>query len=269
VTPSVILLSYGDLAIAALLLLLNAGLSLWLKLGLEKRLLVATARMIVQFTLMGLVLVWLFTNVSLWFTGLAALVMVLFAGREAIARQDRRFSGLWGYGIGTTAMAMAGILVTVFALVQIRPEPWYHPQYAIPLLGMMLGNAMNGVSLGLNNLTNGAARERIAIETRLALGQTREEALRPVVREALRTAMLPIINSMAASGIVFLPGMMTGQILAGVDPEEAVKYQLLIMFMVAGGTALGAFGAVIGGARRLSDARHRLRLDRIERLRED
>ena len=264
-----ILLSYGDLAIAAMLLLANAVLSLHFRLGLEKRLLVATVRMIGQFALIGLVLIWLFTHVSIWFTGLAALVMVLFAGREAIARQDRRFTGWWGYGIGTSAMALAGIMVTVFALVQIQPDPWYHPQYAIPLLGMILGNAMNGISLGLNNLTNGAARERVTIETRLALGQPRDEAFRPVVREALRTAMLPIINSMAASGIVFLPGMMTGQILAGVDPEEAVKYQLLIMFMIGGGTAFGAFGAVMTGARRLSDARHRLRLDRLRGYEQD
>lgn len=268
-SSQVILLGYGDLALAAVLLLVNAALSLRFRLGLEKRLIVATIRMIVQFALIGLVLIWLFTNVSIWFTGLAALVMVLFAGREAIARQDRRFVGWWGFGIGTSSMALAGILVTVFALVQIRPDPWYHPQYAIPLLGMMLGNAMNGISLGLNNLTNGAARERVAIETRLALGHSREEALRSVAREALRTAMLPIINSMAASGIVFLPGMMTGQILAGVAPEEAVKYQLLIMFMVGGGTAFGAFGAVMGGAWRLSDARHRLRLDRLQPLKED
>ena len=105
---------------------------------------------------------------------------------------------------------------------------------------------MNGVSLGLNNLTNGAAREKLAIETRLSLGQSRDEALRPIVREALRTAMLPIINSMAAAGIVFLPGMMSGLILAGVDPVEAVKYQLLIMFMVAGGTAFGSLCAILG-----------------------
>jgi len=265
----VILLTYWDLAIAASLLLFNAALSIWFRLGLEKRLIIASIRTIVQLTLIGVVLVWLFTHVSVWFTGLAVLVMVLFAGREAIARQDRRFIGWWGFGIGTSSMALAGIVVTVFALVQIQPDPWYDPRYAIPLLGMMLGNAMNGVSLGLNNLTNNAARERISIETRLALGQSRDEAMRPIVREALRTAMLPIINSMAAAGIVNLPGMMTGQILAGVDPVEAVKYQILIMFMVAGGTALGAFGAVMGGARRLSDGRHRLRLDRLQALREE
>jgi putative ABC transport system permease protein len=84
-----------------------------------------------------------------------------------------------------------------------------------------------------------------------------------VVREALRTGLLPTINSMSAIGLVFIPGMMTGQILAGVAPMDAVKYQLLVMFLIAGGTALGVVGAVLAGSYRLSDARHRLRLDRL------
>src|SRR3546814_16083821 len=91
--------------------------------------------------------------------------MVLFAGREAMARQERRLAGFWGYGIGTAAMLMAATLVTVFALTtQIRPDPWFDPRYAIPLLGMILGNAMTGVSLGLDTLTTGAWREEAAIE---------------------------------------------------------------------------------------------------------
>ena len=170
-----IFLSYTDLVIAASLLLINATLSICFSLGLEKRLAIATARMIVQFALIGIVLTWLFTNISMLYTGLAALVMIIFAGRESVARQDRRFIGWWSFGIGTSSMALAGTLATLFALAQIWPNPWYHPQYAIPLLGLILGNAMNGVSLGLNNLTNGAVRERLSIETRLALGQPRNE----------------------------------------------------------------------------------------------
>src|SRR3546814_6990234 len=166
--------------------------------------------------------------------------------------------------LGTAAMLMAATLVTVFALTtQIRPDPWFDPRYAIPLLGMILGNAMTGVSLGLDTLTTGAWREKAAIEARLALGATRREAFRTVTRGALGTALIPIVNAMSAAGLVSLPGMMTGQILAGVAPVEAVKYQLLVMFLIAGGTGLGALTAVFAGARRLSDGRHRLRLDRL------
>lgn len=259
-----ITLAWGDLALAALLVLLNAGLSLALGLGVERRLLVAAGRMVVQLLLMALVLRWLFEHQAAGLTLLAAMVMVLFAGREVMARQDRRFSGWWAYGLGTGSMLLASFLITLFALTtQVRPDPWYDARYALPLLGMVLGNTMNGISIGLNSLTTLAARDRPAIEARLALGATRWAALRHVTRHALRTGLISIINAMAAAGLVFIPGMMTGQILAGADPFEASKYQILIMFLIAGGTAVGSLSAVMLGAWRLTDGRHRLRLDRL------
>ena len=257
-------LGYGDVAIAAVLVLVNGLLSLWFALGLERQLAVATLRMVIQLVLVGLVLHALFNAESPFWTLLAALVMIAFAGRESIARQERPFAGWWSYGLGTSTVLMAAGLVTVLALTTaVRPQPWYDPRFAIPLLGMILGNTMNGISLGLNTLTVAAARERNAIEARLALGATRWEALSTVTRGALKSGMLPIINSMSATGLVSLPGMMTGQILSGVAPEQAVKYQLLIMFLIAGSTALGSLAAVMLGASRLTDQRHRLRLDRL------
>jgi putative ABC transport system permease protein len=253
-----------DLALAALLVVLNGGLSLALQLGLTRQLTIATLRMIVQLLLVGLVLEVLFSLVSPLWTGLAALAMLLFAGREIMARQERRLTGFWAYGLGTSCMLVAATLVTLFALVvQVNPDPWYHPRYALPLLGMVLGNTMTGIALGLHTLTTGLTRDRAAVEARLALGATRYEAVLPVSRAAMRTALMPIINSMAATGLVALPGMMTGQILAGADPVQAVKYQILVMFLIAGGTGLGATSAVMAGGRRLTDARHRLRLDRL------
>ena len=253
-----------DLAIAGSLVLLNGGLSLVLQLRLERQLLIATLRMIVQLLLVGLVLTKLFALVSPLWTSLAALAMILFAGREIMARQERRLTGLWSYGLGTTCMLIAATLITIFALTtQVRPDPWYHPRYGLPLLGMILGNTMTGISLGLHTLTTGLVRERDAIEAQLSLGATRYEALLPATRAAMRSALMPIVNSMAATGLVALPGMMTGQILAGIEPVEAVRYQILIMFLIAGGTGLGSLAAVMGGAHRLTDRRHRLRLDRL------
>ena len=261
---SYIELSTADLALAALLVVINGGLSLALQLGLERQLAIATLRMIVQLFLVGLVLTTLFELVSPLWTSLAALAMVAFAGREIMARQERRLAGLWSYGLGTGCMLMAAGLITVFALTTpVSPEPWYHPRYALPLLGMILGNTMTGISLGLHTLTTGLLRDRSAVEARLTLGATRRMAMLPVTRAALKSALMPIINSMAATGLVALPGMMTGQILAGVDPEQAVKYQILIMFLIAGGTGLGATAAVLACGYRLSDRRHRLRLDRL------
>jgi len=261
---TVIALDYWDLALASILVLGNAGLSLALNLGLEKKLLIAATRMVIQLALVGLVLTTLFELVSPFWTSLAALAMIAFAGREVMARQEQGFPGLWAYGLGSGAMLMAVTLVLLFALnTQIQPDPWYDPRYAIPLLGMILGNTMTGISLGLQRLTEGARQRRAAIEAQLALGADRHKAMLPVTRDALRAALMPIINSMSATGLVSLPGMMTGQILAGVAPMEAVKYQLLIMFLIAGGTALGAVTAVMGGVYRLTDQRHRLRLDRL------
>ena len=255
-----------DLLLAALLLFVNGGLSLALQLGLAKRLAWAAARMVVQLLAVGFVLKALFAAASPWLTAGAALAMILFAGREIVARQDRRLAGWWAYGLGVGCMAVAAIAVTLFALTtQIQADPWYDPRFALPLLGMVLGNAMTGIALGLDTLTTTVARERPAIEAQLALGATRMQALRPASRTALRSALMPMVNAMAAAGLVSLPGMMTGQILAGVDPVEATKYQLLVMFLLAGASALGAVLAVLGAVRRLTDARHRLRTDRLAR----
>lgn len=264
--PNYISLNYGELAVASILVLIDASLSLMFRLGIHRSLAIAAVRMTVQLAFVGMVLTALFAVVSPLWTGLAVLAMILFAGHEVLQRQQRRLSGWWSYGLGTTCMMTASILVTAFALLTaLRPSPWYDPRYAIPLLGMILGNCMTGIALGLDTLTTGLVSRRASVEAQLMLGATRWAAAAPVTRDALRSALMPTINSMAATGLVSLPGMMTGQILSGVAPAEAVKYQILVMFLIAGGTGFGAVSAVLGGVYRLTDARHRLRLDRLER----
>ncbi len=261
---NLITLDAWDLLLAALLIGLNASFSIWLRLSLERQLLIAACRMIVQLTLMGYVLKTLFAISSLPFTLAALTFMALFAGNEVRGRQGRRFIGWWSYGIGTISMFFSVTLIMAYALsTQIQPDPWYAPRYTIPLFGMILGNTMTGISLGLNTLTARVARERVSVEAQLALGATFLQAIRPLLRGAARTGFIPIVNSMAAVGLVSLPGMMTGQILSGVDPIEAIKYQMLIMFLITGGTGLGVMIAVHAGAWRLTDQRHRLRLDHL------
>lgn len=263
-SASYIALTYWDLALAASLLAINAGLSIALGLGLTRQIVVAAARMVVQLMLVGLVLKTVFTLVSPWLTLLIALLMAGFAAWEVRARQARRLSGWWSLSLGGGSMLLAGAIVTVCALtIQIQAQPWWSPQYAIPLFGMILGNTMTGISLGLDTLHETLAKERATVEAQLMLGRSRWQALGPPIRRALRGGFTPIINAMAATGVVSLPGMMTGQILAGVDPREAVKYQLLVMFLIAGATGLGVIGAVYASAWRLSDRRARLRLDRL------
>ena len=143
---------------------LNALLFIWLRLKLERQLVIAALRMLVQLSLLALVLKTLFELASPIYTGLAALSMVLFASYEVLGHQQRRLAGWWGYGVGDSSILFARTIVTVFALTtQVRPDPWYHPQFALPLLSMILGNTMTGVALGLDTLSTRLARERPAI----------------------------------------------------------------------------------------------------------
>ena len=253
-----------DLAITAALLCLLAGLSWLLRLGVGRRLLIAAGRSTVQLMLLGMILKTLFAQTSLPLLGLMALVMLAVAGYEVMARQQRRFRGLWGYGLGTLSMFLSSFTITLMALtLVIQVHPWYQPQYLIPLLGMLLGNTMSGIAIALDNLTRTAWEQRLRIEARLILGHSWQQAISEIRRDALRSGLIPIINAMTTAGIVSLPGMMTGQILAGSPPMEAAKYQLMILLLIAAGSGLGSMAAVWGGSRRLFDERERLRLDRL------
>ncbi len=253
-----------DLAITAALLCLLAGLSWLLRLGVGRRLLIAAGRSTVQLMLLGMILKTLFAQTSLPLLGLMALVMLAVAGYEVMARQQRRFRGLWGYGLGTLSMFLSSFTITLMALtLVIQVQPWYQPQYLIPLLGMLLGNTMSGIAIALDNLTRTAWEQRLRIEARLILGHSWQQAISEIRRDALRSGLIPIINAMTTAGIVSLPGMMTGQILAGSPPMEAAKYQLMILLLIAAGSGLGSMAAVWGGSRRLFDERERLRLDRL------
>jgi putative ABC transport system permease protein len=260
----VIPLSFLDLLAAACLVAGLAGVSIRMRLGLGRSILTAALRTTVQLLLVGLVLKAIFSYVHPLLLLAMALVMLGVAAREVMQRQHRRFSGWWGFGTGAVSMLISSFSVAILALVvMVGVEPWYAPQYAIPLLGMLLGNTMNGVALGLDRLTATAWREARVIEARLLLGQTGPEAVRDILKESIRAGLIPVVNAMAVAGLVSLPGMMTGQILAGSPPLEAVKYQILIMFLITTGTGFGTLAAVRLGARRLFDDRHRLRLDRL------
>ena len=262
----IISLSPLDLSLAAILIVLLAGLTIALRLQLWSNILIAALRTTVQLLLIGLLLEWIFAQAEFYIITLMAIIMLLAAGREAANRQQRRFRGWWGFGFGTLAMFLSSFTITFLALVfVINNQPWYEPQYAIPLLGMMLGNTMNGISLGLDRLTTIAWQQRAGIEGRLMLGQTWNEAIGDIRQDCVRGALIPIINTMSIAGLVSLPGMMTGQILAGNAPLEAVKYQILIMFMIASGTGFGSVAAVFLASRHLFDERQRLRLDRLKR----
>ncbi|MBL1436467.1 MAG: iron export ABC transporter permease subunit FetB [Rhodobacteraceae bacterium] len=259
-------LSYFDIALASVFLLLSGVVALWLQLGITRNLAFATVRMVVQLLLVGLLLKSLFAIQSPWLTLLVALFMAGFAAREIWARQERRLKGWRGLAMGGGAMgASVGVVALMALALIVQPDPWWHPRFALPLLGMIMGNAMTGVSLSLDTLHTALNREQRAIEAQLLLGANKWQAMRPFIRQAMRAGFMPSINAMAAIGLVSLPGMMTGQILSGVDPNEAVKYQLMVMFLIAGATGMAVILATLGSANALTDARDRLRLDRLRK----
>jgi putative ABC transport system permease protein len=258
VTP----LSALDLMLAAVLVLAVGILNWLMRLRLERQLAIASVRTVVQLLLVGQVLRVVFAYANPLVISAIALFMVAVGGREIMARQQRPFRGWYGLLLNSGSLFVSSFSVTLFALLAIiNNQPWYAPQYAIPLLGMLIGNTMTGIALSIDRLTDSLWQQRQMVEQRLLLGQPSDQAAGDIRRSAMRSGMIPIINSMAAAGLVSLPGMMTGQILSGTEPVEAVKYQILIMFLIAAGTGLGIMSAIWLADRRLFDSRHRLRLD--------
>ena len=259
-----ILLTPFDVAIAAVLIVIDGVLSVILRLGLHWQIVLATTRLVVQLVLVGFILRFVFALASPLATLAVVLVMVALAGREVAARPEQRLGRFGNFAVGGGAVLIATFLTATLALTTaIRPHPWYDAHYAIPLAGIVLGNVLNGASLALDSMLGGVVRERAAIEAQLALGHSFRHAIRGLIRASVRRALLPIINQMSAAGVITLPGIMTGQILAGLDPLEAVKYQILLMFLLAGASGLTSFIIGFGALRRLTDDRQRLRLDRL------
>ena len=259
-----IVLSPVDLAVSASLVLLDAILSMILALRLHRQIAVAAVRMVVQLVAIGYVLKLVFALNNPAATLAIVVVMILVAGREVAARPERRFKDFSNLALGAGSVALATLITVILALTTaIRPHPWFAPRYAVPLAGIILGNVLNAASLTLDSLLSQASQDKAQIEARLCLGEPYWRAIGKPLRAAIRRGLLPIINQMSAAGIVTLPGIMTGQILAGLDPVEAVKYQILLMFLLSGGSGLAAVSIAYLAAWRLTDRRQRLRLDRL------
>ena len=255
-------LSLWDVAIAALLIVVNGAVSVALKLDLERKLAWAAVRTVVQLLAIGYVLGWVF-QFDRWFVVLPLMVaMTLIAGFAGAQRGARTYTGQRVDSIASIWVS-SWLVAAVGLFVVIRIRPWYEPQYAIPILGMILGNTLTGVSLGIERMTEELTARRDRVDMALALGATRWEAAQAPARQAVRAGMIPTLNQMAVVGIVSLPGMMTGQVLAGQSPLQAVRYQIVIMFLIAASSALGTVLAVLLTYRRLFSADHRFLASRL------
>lgn len=257
-------LSTADLLVSAALVVAAGLVSVLLRLNLERRLGVAALRTVIQLLLVGYILRFVFQLETWWAVAPVILVMIVAASVAAVRRSSRTYAQ--ANLLAFVTLLLTGLLTTysVTGLV-IGVRPWYLPQYLIPLLGMVLGNGLTGISLCLDALLESLSERSQEVEMELSLGATRWEAALPPLREAVRRGMIPIINSMMVVGVVSLPGMMTGQILAGAEPTEAVKYQIVVMFMIAAATSLGCISIGLLTCRQLFNDRHQLRGERITR----
>lgn len=257
--PDAPVLSYLDVGIAGVLVFAGSLLSWSLQLGVSRDMLWGAVRSFVQLALVGYVLAFLFTHPTWYWALLALSVMLGVAVQTAHGRVTERLPGKWW--VFTAGIVSGSLLVLAFVIgLVMRIEPWYDPRYLLPLAGMIVGNGMNAAALGVTRFAGDLRKRRAEVETALMLGATADAAVRDVRREALRTAILPTINSLLVVGIVSLPGMMTGQILAGQDPAQAVRYQIVAMYMITAAGAVSSAVAVWAAARASFTPAQQLRL---------
>ena len=241
------LLTLGLVAVAV-------ALSLYQRLDLEKDIGIAVVRSFVQLAAMGYVIDYVFRLESLGAVVLLLAGMVGFAGWTSARRArgvPRAFLVTAG-AIGVAAVATLGVLL----LLRIVPPT---ARYLIPLGGMVIGNSMNAASLTLTRIRDDVKEQRLKVEAALALGATSRQAVSPILRTALQRALIPLIDATKTTGIIFLPGAMVGMIIAGADPLEAVRLQVVVLYMLLGGVSIAAIVVGLLSYRSFFTSRHQLR----------
>ncbi len=254
---------FYDITMAGLLAAYALALPVWLiiltkRLGLNRDLLVSVLRMSLQLLAIGYVLKYLF-EVHIWYLTIGVfLVMVFFAANTVVARTGLKFKSTT-LMLGLAMLVGAGSVSAVLALYVVQVQPWYDPRYFIPLAGMVIGNSMNGCALALERFYSGIKQSRRLVESLVAHGATGKEASREMLRSAFRASLIPTLSSMSGIGIVFIPGMMTGQILGGVEPQDSIRYQIVIMMAILGSVAMASYLILAFEQRKFFDEYHLLR----------
>lgn len=207
----------------------------------NKDIVVGTLRMTVQLFIAGFILVYIFDSASFILSALMVLVMEFFAIFNIVTNKKGKLNS----GLKRT-LILAQVIGTIFTLaffliIVVRPKPIYNPQYLIPLGGMIIGNSMTGINLALNQMLNSIENNRSTIEGSLMLGASPRMAMDKIIKNAFDTAITPTLNSIKNMGIISLPGMMTGQILGGVSPLIAIRYQIAIMTAIMSSVAICVF----------------------------
>ncbi len=247
-------IGWSGLAISGLLVFIAVGLSLWRQLGLEGSIAWAAIRALAQLLAIGVVLdILLQPGVSSAWAWLWVAFMIVIAS-ATVSRRAPSIPGLFPLALAafaTSAVVTLGVLFG-FGVFTVNVRT------IVPLAGLMIGNSMAATVLVARRLVDELRDKRGEVEARLALGQPAEEASRPYVRSALRTALTPQIETTKVVGLIALPGSMTGLILAGVNPFDAVQVQAAVMYLVLGSVATTTTVVALGVRRRLFTRDHRL-----------
>ena len=231
-------ISPGQVAATLALVAVAVAVSIWQRADLERDIGIAVVRSFIQLTAIGYVIKFIFEQNGLGFVFALLAVMVLFGAFTARSRARRVPHAFWPLLIAL-AVAGASTLGLVLALGVFKPEA----RYLVPVGGMVIGNAMTAAAVTLNRLGDEVASSTNQIEATLALGATGAQAIRPVLQRSLRSGMIPLIDSTKTTGLIFFPGTMVGMLLAGAAPVDAVRLQLILLYVLLGSVALSAVTA--------------------------
>jgi len=244
-----------DLVLAYGLVLLAIALARLRRIGQEGQMLWASLRMVFQLFAVGYLLHFVFAVKSPLPVIAILLVMGAFSLQVMGGRIRHKMPHFYQV-VGTSLFIGCGGVTFLFCTLVVRYSPWYDPRYLIPLAGMIIGNSMNGASLAAERLAAEMRERKDEVETALCLGASGRQASESAVRNAFRAALVPTVNTMAAMGIVSLPGMMTGQILSGTEPIIAVRYQIAIMCAITGAVSITAYLILLQGYRHYFNKAH-------------
>jgi len=255
---NVIALNLWQFGAVYLLLLIVLFIMKKCKINQTKLLIIGSIRMTLQLILAGLVLTYIFKNPHPIFVLLYLSAMMAMAIYTVLSRNkgiNRRFSL-----IVSLSLILTGLLVISFFILGVVGVSFFNPQYTIPISGMIMGNSMTGVSLGLKTFNETIKLQKSKIDTLINIGATPASILLPLVNKSLETALLPTLYSMLGMGIISLPGMMTGQILSGTLPTTAILYQIAIMIAITTVTCLAVFCSLFFGYRTLYNSKNQMLL---------
>lgn len=262
---SSIQITWGQMALAFVFVIVAILICWRRQIKRQKEIFIASIRMTIQLTIAGFILTWILNKPKPWITFLVLAIMEIFAVYNVFKRVKVDLPKPVKKAVAISLVTGSMVCLLYFILVVVRPSPWFSPQYFIPLGGMIIGNSMTAVTLSATPLVDDIQNEKVYIEGALSLGAEPKDAIKPFIDKTFDQGILPTINSMVGMGIVFLPGMMTGQILEGSMPTNAIKYQIAVMLAILGSVAISVILFLLLASRTFFNEKKQLVIEELEK----